>query len=124
MSIEPYPASRFKHLVRRVQDTEKLGIDRDWTGNDRSARNHNGVVRLNESPLRLRLSWKESPNDPVRRIGIFELDLRKLLAERYVRIEPRVRDAIRLRFYHGMDDVIYIQTNNGGIGLPVGEFPR
>lgn len=30
---------------------------------------------LSESPLRLRLSWKKSPNDPARLVGIFDLDL-------------------------------------------------
>ena len=119
----PYPPSHLSHLVRRVESSQASGIQHDWTGNDESARNHNGVVSLNESPLRLRLSWKKSPKDAVKLIGVFDLDLRKLLAEQYVRIEPRVQGAIRLCFYHGPGDVIYIQTNMQGPALPVGKVP-
>jgi hypothetical protein len=118
-----YPPSHLSHLVRRVEGARASDIQRDWTGNDESARNHNGVVYLNESPLRLRLSWKKSPKDPVKLIGVFDLDLRKLLAEQYVRIEPRVQGAIRLRFCHSPGDVIYIQVNMQGPALPVGKVP-
>jgi hypothetical protein len=121
MSSNPYPASHLSHLARRVGGSEASGIQRDWTGNDESARNHHGVVSLNESPLRLRLSWKKSSKDAAKSIGVFHLDLRKLLAEQYVRIEPRGQDAVRLRFYHSPADVIYIQTNLRGPALPVGK---
>ena len=57
------------HLVRRVPNEGASDIRRDWTGNDESARNHNGKVRLSESPLRLRLSWKKGPKDSARLVG-------------------------------------------------------
>ena len=81
MNSNPYPPSQMSYLARRVDGSVVSGIQRDWTGNDESARNHHGVVYLNESPLRLRLSWKKSPNDSAKFIGVFRLDLRKLLAE-------------------------------------------
>lgn len=106
-------------FVKRVHGSE-VGIQRDWVGNDTSARNQHGVVYLNESPLRLRLSWRASREDPSKFLGIFDLDLRKLLAAGHVRLEKESRDAIRLRFYHGMDDVVYIQVNRNRPALPVG----
>src|SRR6266576_3844535 len=95
---------------RGLFETDNDPIMRNWTGNDRSARNHNGVVHLSESPLRICLSWKRSPRDPARLVGEFDLDLHDLLAKGFVRTEKRKPGAIRLRFYHGLDGVIYVQT--------------
>lgn len=122
MNNESYPPHHLRHLARRVGSSETSVVDRDWTGNDESARNHNEVVRLNESPLWLRLSWKENSKSPSKLIGIFELYLKELLAERYVRLEPKAENSIRLRFYHGWDNVIYIQVNNKELGLPIGRM--
>ena len=122
--LNPYPPSYLSHLVRRVDSAQVSDIQRDWTGNDESARNHNGVVYLKESPLRLRLSWKKSATDTAQFIGVFDLDLQQLLDAKYVRTEPnKDQGAIRLRFYHGPGDVIYIQTNLQGPALPVGKVP-
>jgi len=122
MSDESFPLPRVSHLARTVQNSEVSEIRRDWTGNDESLRNHHGKVDLSESPLTLRLSWKRSPKDSVHLIGVYELDLRRLLTAGYVRIEPKTENEIRLRFYHGYDDVIYIQVNSKEPGLPVGRM--
>ena len=122
MSDESYPLLSVSHLARRVQNSEVSEIRRDWTGNDESARNHHERVDLGESPLRLRLSWKKSPKDPVHLIGVYELDLRQLLTAGYTRIEPKTQNEIRLRFYHGYDDLIYIQVNSKEPGLPIGRM--
>ena len=95
---------------------------RTWTGNDRSARNHNGVVYLSESPLKIRLSWKSSPNSAAQFIGEFDLDLHDLLARGFVRLETGKPGGIRLRFYHGFDDVIYIQANKDSSTFPIAKF--
>jgi len=123
MSDEGYPPIHMSHLVRKVVGAEPYLVRRDWTGNDESRRNHVGVVYLSESPLRLRLSWKEGRNSSVHLIGVFDLDLIRLLEGGYVRREPGTRDGVRLRFLHGSDDVIYIQVNNSGSALPVGKTP-
>jgi hypothetical protein len=94
---------------------------RNWTGNDRSARTHNGVVYLSESPLKLHLSWKSGPSNPARLVGEFNLDLHGLLAKGFVRSEKSKPGAIRLRFYHGLDDMIYVQTKRNGPMLPLGK---
>lgn len=78
---------------------------------------------LNESPLKLRLSWKQTPKDSSQLIGIYELDLRRLLVAGYVRVEPKTETEIRLRFYHGHDNLIYIQVNSNEPGLPIGRMP-
>jgi hypothetical protein len=123
MSAESFPPASMSHLVRRVENEEASDIRRDWTGNDESDRNHNGKVPLSESPLRLRLSWKKSPEESARPIGIFDLDLRRLLKAGYVRPEPKSENKVRLRFYHGWDNVVYIQVNLKEPGLPIGRVP-
>jgi hypothetical protein len=118
-----YPLPSMTHLVRRLQNSDVSEIDRDWTGNDESARHNHNRVSLNESPLKLRLSWKHSPKDSSHLIGIYELDLRRLLDAAYVRVEPKTENEIRLRFYHGHDNLIYIQVNSNEPGLPIGRMP-
>ncbi len=122
MSAESFPPSSMSHLVRRVPNEEASDIRRDWTGNDESDRNHNGKVPLIESPLRLLLSWKKSSEDSARLIGIFDLDLRRLLKAGYIRLEPKSENEVRLRFYHGRDNVVYIQVNLKEPGLPIGRM--
>jgi hypothetical protein len=123
MSDESYPLLSVSHLARRVPNSEVSEIRRDWTGNDESDRNHNGKVPLIESPLRLRLSWKKGPKDSARLVGIFDLDLKQLLKAGYIRYEPKSESGVRLRFYHGRDNVVYIQVNSKEQGLPIGRVP-
>ena len=123
MSNESYPPTRMSHLVKRVPHSGTSVFRRDWTGNDESARNHHGRVSLNESPLKLRLSWKRSSKESSHLIGVYELDLNALLAAGYVRVEPGTENEIRLRFHHGRDGLIYIQVNSKEPGLPIGRMP-
>jgi hypothetical protein len=123
MDSNKYPPSDLSRLVRRVKGFPVSERMRNWIGNDEVRRHYHAVVDLNESPLRLCLSWKKSPKDPVLLIGVYDLDLRRLLDEQYVRREPRVRNGIRLRFYHSTSGVISVQTNINGPALPVGEAP-
>ena len=122
MSAESFPPASMTRFVRRVPNEEASDIRRDWTGNDESDRNHNGKVSLSESPLRLCLSWKKNPKDSAHLIGIFDLDLRRLLEAGYIRSEPKSENEVRLRFYHGWDNVIYIQVNLKEPGLPIGRM--
>ena len=124
MNDEAYPPSDLSHLARSLQSSEVSEIDRDWTGNDEGGRHNQNRVNLDSSPLTLRLSWRKSPDDPAHLIGVFVLDLRRLLADGYVRVEPGTEEKeIRLRFYHDTDDVIYIQTKSDAPKLPVGRTP-
>jgi hypothetical protein len=94
---------------------------RNWVGNDASARNHTGVVYLDESPLKIRLSWKSNRKASPKLVGFFDLDLRKLLTDGNVRRERGRSRAIRLRFYHGLEGTVYIQVNRKGPALAVGK---
>jgi len=123
MSDESYPPARMNHLVRRVQNADASGIRRNWTGNDENHRNQHERVPLSESPLRLRLSWKKGPRDSTHLIGIFDLDLMRLLEAGYIRIDAESQDEVRLRFYHGLDNLIYVQVKTKEPGLPIGRMP-
>ncbi len=120
MSEESFPLPNMSRFVRRVPNEEASDVRRDWTGNDESGRNHNGKIPLSESPLRLRLSWKKSPKDSARLVGIFDLDLGRLLEAGYIRRELKSKNEVRLRFYHGWDNLIYIQVNLKEPGLLIG----
>ena len=123
MSVESFPPASMSHLVRRVPNEEASDIQRNWTGNDESARNQQEVIPLIESPLRLRLSWRKSSMESAYLIGIFDLDLQGLLRAGYIRLEPMSEKVVRLRFYHGLDNVIYIQVNMKEPALPIGRVP-
>ncbi len=123
MRDESYPAYNMSHLIQRVPLEKASNIRRDWTGNDESARNHNGKVSLSENPLRLRLSWKKGPKHSVHLVGIYDIYIKQLLKAGYIRYEPNSESKVRLRFYHGLDNVVYIQMNSQGQGLPIGTAP-
>ena len=123
MSAGSFPPTSMSHLVRPVPNKESSDIRRNWTGNDESDRNHHGIVPLIESPLRLRLSWRKSSMDSAYLIGVFDLDLQGLLRAGYIRPEPRSAKEVRLRFYHRLDNVIYIQVKKKEPALPIGRVP-
>lgn len=91
---------------------------RTWTGNDITARNHHGPVSLKETPLVLDLRWRRSAQHQPVAVGVFKLDLPGLLKAGYVRPE-KTPGAVRLRFWHGEDDMIYIQVNSSSKKLAV-----
>jgi hypothetical protein len=123
MSYVSLPLSHLSYFARRVQASEASNIESHWTGDDeKGRRSHHGIIALSKSPLRLHLSWRRSSRDSMQIIGIFELDLWKLLEASYIRVESGTEGEIRLRFYHGLDDVIYIQVNMKGPGLPIGQL--
>jgi hypothetical protein len=105
---------------------ERLGThtlektDRTWIGNDDSARNQHGVIRLAESPVTLRLSWRPSAMRPSVIVGCFRLDLRRLLANGLVRIERA--GSVRVRFVHDEHGTVYLQVKRGEPQLEVGRI--
>ncbi len=107
-------------FVERTSEARMTGKHRNWTGNDQNARCHHGRVRLSEDPLYLRLHWKTSPTASPRFVGSFEIKLRKLLVNEYIRDEGG--GFVRLRFYHGHDDVIYVKQRLDWPGIPVGHL--
>jgi hypothetical protein len=70
----------------------------------------------------MHLSWRRTKDAPICFVGEFDLDLNELLTNKFVRWENEKAGAIRLRFYHGSDDVIHIQINLKNPGLPIGKI--
>lgn len=114
------PRQEDAHLVRRISERELSGGATRWTGNEQIWRNHKGIVSLDKDPLHLTLCWKLGPGEPEHLVGYYLLQLGALLDQGYVRHERNRPGAIRLRFYHGENDVVYIQANERGPALPIG----
>lgn len=123
MSTGTFPPAGMSYLIRKVRSIDASDIQRNWTGNDENDRHHHGKIPLIDSPLRLRLYWRKNSREPSCLIGIFDLDLQGLLRAGYIRLEPWSENEVRLRFYHGLDNVIYIQVNSKKVALPIGRLP-
>lgn len=110
------------NLCQRVDHTPSGAKTRHWVLNDATNSHHHGVVRLEESPLYLNLSWRRSASDPVHFVGIFRLDLPGLLQRGYVRHEPKdsYGPEIRLRIFRARDGNFYVQVNQDTPGLRMG----
>ena len=119
-NAENLPPEEYRDFVIRVATADLPPRHRQWTGNDKSARNHNGAVRFRESPLFIRLFWKETPTSSIKEIGSFKLNLSLLASENYVRTLDN--QTLKLRFYHAKDGRIYIQRGHRWRGIPIGEF--
>jgi predicted aspartyl protease len=64
----------------------------------------------------LGLSWRETDQDAVTRVGLFRLDLPGLLKERYIRWEPKDSSGpeVRVRVIRTGDGHFYLQVNQDG----------
>ena len=93
---------------------------RAWNGNDRTNRNYHNAVPLDEDPFDIALKWKASPSAPLRPVGCFRLNLAALLAEGFIR-RDQMAGHVRLRFFHDLDDCIYIETWSGAPRLLIGK---
>ena len=107
-------------FTRMASHTELSPKHRCWNGNDRTQRNHNGAVPLDENPFDIQLCWKASPRAPVHEVGCFRLNLSALLAAGYIRPDRKVNH-VRLRFFHHHDNGIYIEARPGGPCLLIGK---
>jgi len=114
------PLKQFQRLAERIPETRMPPKPLDWCGNDASARNHQQPVPFSEDPLYLRLHWRAERGAPRRFVGNFELKLVDLLREGYVREEGE--GLVRLRLFHGDNDLIYIQRGHAWPGLPIGRL--
>lgn len=101
----------------RVDRAPSGSNQRSWTLREDNRQHCHGVVRLLESPLFLQLSWQESKGAPLKSVGVFELDLKNLLAEGYVRREPGIAGEIRLRIQRNSTGEFFIQATRSTPGL-------
>jgi hypothetical protein len=93
-------------------------VDCRWTGNDSSARNHNGVMKLAKSPVTLALSWKPDAESAARPVAVMRLDLLQLLSDGVIRLERP--GEVRVRFVHHSDGSVLLQVNQQGPSITVG----
>ena len=107
------PLDMFERLNANSQCTRK------WTGNDRVNKNHYGRVRLNESPLCLKLYWKIGDKSASRLIGAYRFDLRRLLTAGYIRNAPGYPGEVILRFQNNQG-IIQIAVNRKSSALNIG----
>lgn len=120
MRKEKYPLSQFKHLVNRIKQESLLQRTRQWTGNDEIYHYYHEAIPRKEDPLYLSLSWKRKSDEPGEYIGTFKMNIEALLSKGYIRAEGEKN--VRLRIYHGEDDLFYIQTKSGEPALAIGEL--
>ena len=91
------------------------GSTRRWTLREDNQSHYHGVVSLNESPLLLELLWRPNATAQVSRVGLFRLNLEKLLAGGYIRRDPVDSihgNDVRVRFVQA-NGRFYIQTRSG-----------
>lgn len=86
---------------------------RTWTLREDNHAHYSSIVRLSESPLYLELLWRAGKQTPVGRIGLFKLDLRRLLDGGYLRTESAGTNLLRLRIKHARNGKFYIQIKDG-----------
>jgi hypothetical protein len=122
MSKESYPLSQFRHLVSRIDQESFLHRYRHWIGNDDFEHHYHIAIPKNQETLYLNLSWKKKSDSPAEFIGMFRLDMQELFSEGYIREDGK--DKVRLRIYHGSDDILYIQTRSGKPALAIGKLTR
>lgn len=86
---------------------------KQWTLRVDNNSHHHGVVRIDESPLYLELSYRLTATSPVKRVGLFRLNLPGLLRDGYIRFEPANASGpeLRLRIIRSVDGVFFIQVN-------------
>jgi len=94
----------FTRFASRADLSPKARI---WNGNDATDRNYHNLVPVSLSPFDIALYWKISPTAPLHLIGFYSLNLLNLQAGGY--IGPTKNGKVRLRFYHDLDDFIYIE---------------
>lgn len=121
MSNYSFPLRSTAALVERV-DRAPPGVSvRRWVMRDDNQQHYHGVMPLAEDPAYVELLWKPTARGQEQLVGIFRLDLARLLEQGYVRRErDDASNEIRLRFHRGDRSVISIQTRDDGPALAVG----
>jgi len=103
-------------FAEKVHNIPQGETSRKWTLRADNARHYHCMVSLKESPLFLVLNWRETAVDSVRLVGIFRLDLDRLLRDGYIRHDPvdsRGSD-VRLRIVRNNDGSFYVQSRPDG----------
>lgn len=92
-----------------------------WTLRRDNNAHHHGVVSLSDAPVFLDLSWRPSKDDPETPVGLFRLDLRRLLQGGFIRHEPDgvASGRARVRVVMRTDDTFALQVRTGAPSYPL-----
>lgn len=107
-------------FCRRLSSDDVSASRPRWRGDDeKGANKHHGAIPLRESPVEIELRWRETENSPTKLIGHYRLYLDTLLAQGYIRSDPKPGH-VRLQFVH-QGNAISIQ-HRAEKRLHVGDF--
>ena len=123
--VDELPEEKYWQMVKRSDDGD-TSVDHRWCINaDRVPADHHGVVQRDTIKLQLSIAYpfeggmpRDNPHAVY--VGTYCLDLPALLAGGYVRAEAN--DRYRLRFVALEDGVVYIEANQQGGKLPIGNW--
>ncbi len=95
-----------------------------FTLRDDNQQHYHRRVEMSNTPLYIGLNWRARTGSPVHHIGVFRLDLRALLRQRYIREEKKGHaKEVRVRFYRSDDGFIYLQSRQDSPALRVERAP-
>lgn len=121
MAEYTFPLRSAMPFVQRVDSAPAGARVRRWVIRDDNQQHHHGAVPLEEEPAYVELLWKGTARGREQLVGVFRLDLARLLKDGYVRRErDDESNEIRLRFHRGDRSVVYIQAQVDGPALPIG----
>lgn len=109
-------------MVKQLDDNAKYS--REWNGNDRVNQHYFGRVRLKETPLDIRLYWKNDDNSPRQLIGVYRIDLKSLLETGYIREAKGDSGEVILRFQRTDGGKIQIAVNAQSRALTIGVWKK
>lgn len=113
------------NLLQQIEVAPSNVRPKQFTLRDDNEQHYHRQMRITESPVYINLSWKATKNSQVYNLGIFRLDLKKLLAAGYIRLEKEgYEDDVRVRFYRANNGMIYLQTKLGNPALAVTLAPN
>jgi hypothetical protein len=106
-------------MITRIENAAQRM--REWTLNERVNGNVFGRVRINQSPLLLRLYWKLNDISLEQFIGAYKLELNALVTAGYVRDLNNGRGEVLLRF-QSENRLIQIAMNRSAPALTIGNI--
>jgi hypothetical protein len=117
------PADTFSggELVKRVPCVPAGVRPLVWTLRRDNHSHHHGVVTWTGERVYLDLSWRPTKDGPSTPVAVFHMDLRGLLAGRFVRYEPEdvVGSRLRLRVVMRDDNSFALQVRSGSPVYPL-----
>ena len=82
-----------------------------FTLRDDNQHHYHRCMSLRGGPVFIKLDWRESASHPAKAVGIYRLDLRRLLDGGYIRLEREDRPSeVRVRIVHEPSGTFVLQV--------------